>query len=238
MMMRLVLLLMVSITPFQVQAEDHTCEPWPVERVQNRDGSALTIAAECPGSNLRRYTIDLYCADNQHCDRLQGEHHTGAPTGDGAAFVDLDDDGMYEVEIIGACGAGPDCASDIYRTDEAATGLVHFFSGSRAELLLRDGWLLASGRINCCAWQFHAWKLDAPHTLPLQYDNMDMTVDVGTPFGEGEFDCVFLQRHGDDWRKVAPPSPSLETLCAVYGGDYRLAPPDKKLDAMARPQEQ
>ena len=66
-----------------------------------------------------------------------------------------------------------------------------------------------------------------------------MTMTVGMLMGDDDHDCVFMQGSGDNWRAVAPPSPALESLCKLYGDDYRLKPPDPTPGAaQARRQEQ
>lgn len=235
------LLSVVAPAYAQVDAEagDGDCAPRPVEQVRNRDGSVLSLATECPTPDLRRHVVTLDCADGRRCDRLTleqpGEY---APTG-GARIIDLGDDSMHAVEVSGSCGAGPNCEGDVYAVDPDAGKLVHLFSGCYSELFARDGWLVESGRASCCAWEYHLWKLEGDHALPIGgYEGMDLMVKVGAIMDEAGFDCVFLRGNGDNRHSVAPPSPGLESLCERYGGDYRLRPPDPTPGAQARRQEQ
>lgn len=211
-------------------AQDAVCEPADPVRVENRDGSTLSLQTECPSPETRRYVAVLTCEAGRVCDRREIEQDvTETPMGH-ADLVDIDRDGLHEVEVRGMCGAGPNCDGDLYRIDPATRTLVHFFTGGYYELQVMDGWLVEAGRSSCCSWEFHLWKLDAPRTLPLQYDNRDLIAVVGA---SGDEDgrvtgvvCTFTRQSGDNPQVVAPPSRALETICEHYGEPYDLTPPD------------
>lgn len=221
-------LMAVAWLPAIGQAQ--ACEPVKSESARNRDGSVLSVHTECASEATRLFVIELKNVDGNPGDRLQIEQPVDeSPTG-GASLRDLAGDGTHVVEVRGSCGAGPNCAGDLYAVSADGRSLTHFFSGGYADLSVRDGWLVESGRASCCSWEFHLWKLDTAHDLPLQYDNMDLMAQVGMLFGDGgdedRFDCRFSRPGGDSARVVAPPSAALEALCTVYGEDYVLAPPD------------
>jgi len=228
--MRLALALLLGLPSAHAWAQEATCEPQAETRVENRDGSALSLRTECPSPTLRRHVAVLACADGRVCDRLEIDQDVGETATGYAALVDLDGDGLPEVEVRGMCGAGPNCEGEIHRIDPAARKLRLFFSGGYSGLQVLDGWLVESGRASCCSWEFHLWRLDAPHELPLQYENMDLMARVDAAASEdGDVDavqCTFLHPSGDNLRAVAPPSPALERLCEHYGEPYALTPPD------------
>ena len=224
-----VALLLCLLAPCAWAQEDAVCEPGEPARAENRDGSVLTVQTECASPELRRYVATLTCDAGRVCDRLELTQEVVYNSMGHVDLVDLDQDGMHEVEVRGMCGAGPNCEGDVYRIDPATRTLRHFFNGGYYELQVMDGWLVESGRSSCCSWEYHLWKLDAPHELPLNYDNMDLMVQVGASGDADTVDgvvCTFLRQSGDNSRVVAPPSPALEKICEHYGEPYDLTSPD------------
>lgn len=214
-------------------AQDAVCEPVEPARAENRDGSVLTVRTDCPSPGLRRHIAELTCDAGHSCDRLEFDQETAYTPMGNAGLVDVDGDGLHEVEIRGACGAGPNCEGDIYRIDPATRTLQHFFSGGYYELQFLDGWLVQAGRSSCCSWNYLLWKLDAVHSLPLDDGNRHLRAQVdgsGSTYdedGRGDAQCTFLRESGDNRVVVAPPSPGLEDMiCRHYGEAYRLTPPD------------
>ena len=214
-------------------AQDAVCEPVDPVRAENRDGSVLTVRTECPTLELRHYVAVLTCDAGRICDRLQVEQEAASNRMGHADLVDLDQDGMHEVEVRGMCGAGPNCEGDVYRIDPATRTQHHFFSGGYYELQFIDGWLVQAGRSSCCSWNYLMWKLDAVRSLPLGDGNQDLRAQVdgsGATYdedGRGDAQCTFLRESGDNRVVVAPPSPGLEDMiCRHYGEAYRLTPPD------------
>jgi hypothetical protein len=227
--MRVAIALLLGLLAPCAWAEEATCEPADPVRAENRDGSVLTVQTECASPELRRYVATLTCEAGRVCDRRELTQEVVYNSMGGAGLVDLDGDGMHEVEIRGMCGAGPNCEGNVYRIDPATMTLQHFFSGGYYELQVIDGWLVEAGRSSCCSWEFHLWQLDAPHTLPLEYDNMDLMVQVGASGDADTVDgvvCTFLRQSGDNSRVVAPPSRALERICEHYGEPYELTSPD------------
>ena len=224
-----VALLCCLLAPCAWAQEDAVCEPGEPARAENRDGSVLTVQTECASPELRRYVATLTCDAGRVCDRLEVTQEVVYNSMGNIGLIDLDEDGMHEVEVRGMCGAGPNCEGEVYRIDPATRTLRHFFSGGYYELQVIDGWLVESGRSSCCSWEFHLWQLDAPHDLPLNYDNMDLMVQVGASGDGDQVDgvvCTFTRQSGDNSRVVAPPSPALERICEHYGEAYDLTSPD------------
>ena len=221
------------------------------EQVSQRDGARLRLNVRCvdtadaaedaypsfaieyaaPGSDRFRHMLALDRDDFGEPIRA-------------VSFVDIDGDGMHEVEARGMCGAGPNCLGDLYRWSEARGELVHFFSGGYSDLRYLDGHLVESGRASCCSWEYHAWRMDAA-TASLRDAPMDWMITVGAGAGAGAMDegndearCTFSRRSGDNWRVAAPPGPQWLSLCEVYGDTYHLVTPEEAQAADAAAQEQ
>lgn len=52
-------------------AQEAACEPVEPARVENRDGSVLTVRTECPSPALRRHIVELACDAGRTCDCLE-----------------------------------------------------------------------------------------------------------------------------------------------------------------------
>ncbi len=138
-MKRFVATLFLGLFAPSAWAQEAVCEPAEPARVENRDGSVLTVRTECPSPALRRHIVELACDAGRTCDRLEIDQETTYTPMGNASLVDLDGDGLHEIEILGACGAGPNCEGDVYRVDPATRTLQHFFSGGYYELQFIDG---------------------------------------------------------------------------------------------------
>ena len=109
-MKRFVATLFLGLFAPSAWAQEAVCEPVEPARVENRDGSMLTVRTECPSPALRRHIVELACDAGRTCDRLEIDQETTYTPMGNASLVDLDGDGLHEIEILGACGAGPNCA--------------------------------------------------------------------------------------------------------------------------------
>lgn len=208
---------------------------------RNRDGSRLRLRSLCvPGadadagdagiSNSQRFEIDYArpgSDDFTLSATVEASDMDDNPSGY-AGFVDIDNDGYFEVEVRGMCGAGPNCLGDLYRLDRATGTVQHFFSGGYADLYVLDGHLVEAGRASCCAWEFHAWRMDGPTRLR-SYDNMDLMITVeanGNESGDAEnIRCTFSRQRDGQWQVVRPPNAKWHRICAHYGEPYHIVTP-------------
>lgn len=198
----------------------------------NRDGSSLIVTQdECADANERRIRV-AYRGGAKHKARtvLQLTQLIDETPMGNAQAIDLDGDGMFEIELRGMCGAGPNCEGSIYKLDATRRAMFAYFVGGYADLSMRDGYLIEGGRASCCSWEFHVYATQARH-YPIGYDDMKymivaqaVVVDGKDEVDRGE--CTISQHIGDAWKIVPAPSPALAALCEVYGPDYTLVPPD------------
>ncbi|WP_136412653.1 hypothetical protein [Luteimonas yindakuii] len=202
------------------------------DEATNRDGSTLRIRRDCndavevawaaPGSSRFRVVLRDPSPDPEERARS-------------VAFIDLDEDGIHEVEATGMCGAGPNCAGIVYRLDPASGTFHEFFAGGYAELSILDGHVIEAGRASCCAWEFHAWPI-LPGPPPRAADVMALRIVVGMDGEHDTADCTFSRprQSGDgfDEELVLPPGDAWLKICEHYGADYRVSMP---VDAAAPP---
>lgn len=219
--------LLWQVTP---AAGQEACNAAPEVGTKNLDQSTLWLRTECPDPQTRAYVIELSAPGGGRRDRLVVEQEVEEAPWGHASIVDIDGDGMHEVEVRGSCGAGPNCIGDLYRIDRQNLRIHHFFSGGYADLQVIDGHLVESGRASCCSWEFHGWRLDDSSAL-LSYDNMDLMASVSASGDEdgrvAAVDCAFSRRNGDNWETVPPPSPAWLQICEHYGEAYRLTTPEQ-----------
>lgn len=216
-------------------ADAAACGGAPLEQ-RNQDGSRLRLQVVClddrnPDADFARILVD-YAAPGSSAfvRRLDLDEGADGEPLRGADLVDIDQDGIHEVEVRGPCGAGPNCLGALYRLDPASGRIGLFFSGGYAELQVIDGHLVEAGRASCCSWEFHAGRLDGrPHVL--DGGNMDLLATVGMAPGAedgGEsLACAFERRDGDHWTPVAPPGEAWLRLCAWYDAPYHVVTPDQ-----------
>jgi hypothetical protein len=194
---------------------------------RNRDGSELRLVVKhCEGERQRVLTA-LYRHRSSEKYRnvlklLQDADE--APTG-GGTLRDLDGDGLYEVEVSGMCGAGPNCEGSIYRLTPDRARMFLFFSGGYAKLISLDNYLIESGRASCCSWEHRVYHLRSP-LQQVQKSDVLYRIVVGIQVlteADHEATCTFIDSEN---RVVLPSDQSLMHLCHIYGPDYVLAQPD------------
>ncbi len=238
----LFLLPLCAASPAFADEDGNECRPRE-QRVTQADGSRLRLAVRCDAAGAdgtvspARYEVAIAAPGGSRFQPALtlGTDAMEEPLRD-VDLIDIDQDGFFEVEARGMCGAGPNCLGDLYRQDPATGKLFHFFSGGYADLRVLDGHLVESGRASCCAWEYHAWPLGGPPRLR-DYDNMALMITIGADIASEDGDaparCTFSRRNGDNWRVVAPPGAAWLALCEVYGDDYHLVTPEEARAAEA-----
>lgn len=210
------------------------CQP-NIVTVTNTDQSQLQSRAMfCedvdeagPENSVSIYYISKQGADAQLLDTFKLYADGEEPFGS-IGFEDIDNDGFFEVEKRGMCGAGPNCEGELYKFDRKTESLYHFFSGGYSHLLFIDGHLVEAGRASCCAWEFHAYKI-TPDKKKMEYETMAFMVDVraaGDDSGEViGVECEFKELINGEWRTVMPPNERWLVICEHYGEAYSLVKP-------------
>lgn len=238
----LLLLSLCVVSPAFAGADGGECQPRE-QVVTQADGSRLRLAVRCDAAGAdgtvspARYEVAIAAPGGSRFQPALtlGTDAMEEPLRD-VDLVDIDQDGFFEVETRGMCGAGPNCLGDLYRRDPATGKLFHFFSGGYADLRVVDGHLVESGRASCCAWEYHAWPLGGPPRLR-DYDNMTLMITIGADIASEDEDaparCTFSQRNGDNWQVVAPPGAAWLALCEAYGDGYHLVTPEEARAAEA-----
>lgn len=220
-----------------VTASYAKCEP-NIVTVSNADKSqfqsrAMVCDAAEEGANLPNIVSIYFISKPGGSARLLQSFELNAdgdaPFGS-VGFEDIDNDGFYEIEQRGMCGAGPNCEGDIYKFDRKTKKLYHFFSGGYSHLLYIDGHLIEAGRASCCAWEFHAYKSRSDKKI-LEYETMSFMVEVrasGDDTGEiNAVECEFKkQSKQGEWKTMSPPNAKWLAICEHYGEAYTLIKPE------------
>ncbi len=141
-----------------------------------------------------------------------------------AGFSAPDANGYAQLNVLGFCGAGPNCAHDLYRYDPQSKVLYNYFSGAYADLIYFDGHLVESGRASCCSWEYRAHKLRREGARELVGDAyFAFSVSVNLEDDKKPANCGFYElTEGNVFdRLIAPPSRKWLEFCELYG-PYRL----------------
>ncbi|MCD9033770.1 hypothetical protein LDO32_18825 [Luteimonas sp. Y-2-2-4F] len=226
--MRLPALALLALAASPVAAADRAgCDRVEVEDIANRDGSRLRLERHggCDEASVRAVVRYAPPGSDAFAVALEAPSPDPQEPVRAVRFIDLDADGVHEVEAIGSCGAGPNCAGAVYRLDRPAGVFRPFFEGGYAELTMIDGHVVEAGRASCCAWEYHAWPVE-PGPPPRASGSMAFRVVVGETGREDGADCAFLHPDGDGGeRTMLPPGEAWLRICELYGPDYRLAAP-------------
>lgn len=132
-----------------------------------------------------------------------------------ADFIDLDNDGNWEVEVTGSCG-NKVCSKTIYKLNVKTNRYEKYFEGAYNSISLFDDYLLEAGASGCCSFEFHAYKIPAEGRPILQPPYIVVTVNsTGDSLSEAG-NCEFSDSLG---KKTDPPNIHWLDLCTVYSAN-------------------
>ena len=207
-------------------------EEWrdEVTSATNRDGSAVKIVIRhYPKKDLRKMEV-LFRADPDGdmvpIGRFQQVLNTAPLVG--AQIIDWDRDGEHEIQVFDFCGAGPNCASTIYRVDKKKRALSRFFKSSGSDVELIDGYLVESARDNCCSWIFTAHKFVRSKQWVDQKASFSVIVQAGDKDSDPSTCTFYIDAPGRP-RTINPPSKAFLKICGEYGIGYVVTQPTKRL---------
>ena len=147
----------------------------------------------------------------------------------GAQIIDWDRDSEHEIQVFDFCGAGPNCASTIYRIDKKKRALSRLFKSSGSDVELIDSYLVESARDTCCSWIFTAHKF----VRSKQWVDPKTSFSVLVKGGDKESDpstCTFYIDAADGHQTIInPPSKAFLKICDHYFNGYVVTQPIKKL---------
>ena len=227
------LTVVAAISPMSGICEDSPLqEQWhdEVTSATNRDGSAVKVVIRhYPKKDLRKMEV-LFRADPDGDMVPIGRFEQVLSTAPlvGAQIMDWDRDGEHEIQVFDFCGAGPNCASTIYRIDKKKRALSRFFKSSGSDVELIDGYLVESARDTCCSWIFTAHKF----VRPRQWVNPKASFSVLVKGGDKESapsTCTFSIDAPDGRQTINPPSKAFLKYCDEYGNGYVVTKPTKRL---------
>lgn len=198
-------------------------------KVVNKDGSSLHLKVTyCLDQDVRTAKIHYQAAPKQAKTLVLSfkQRISVTPFGD-AKFVDLDGDGVYEVEKSEGCG-NVNCDGDIYKLAADRLSMFHYFSGAYFELTPVGDFLVEAGRASCCSWEYHVYPTIAKQ-YPIKWANRLYEISIAGESSSGgdKPECTFRGKVRGRWQVINPPSKKLLKFCANYGPDYTLVHPQK-----------
>ena len=138
-----------------------------------------------------------------------------------ATMVDIDNDGFGDIEVSGDCGNRV-CEKTIYRFNSNQKSFMEFFKGAYSTVKLDGKFLITGGGSGCCSYEYKIYELKQKDYVA--NTNPDYIVSISN-FGEGEqakVECTFSDNNA---KTIPPPKVSWETLCEIYGKNYKLVLP-------------
>jgi len=211
----LAVLILAAADP--AQAADSSCGAPPAPAVKagcpsrtvcarNADGSVVQVVTDqCPGAETHSLAFHYSPTPTTPPQKLTSlSDHS-------AREIDLgqrDPRGFVQIDLGGACGAGPNCEHELYRFDPAARAFYLFFSSGYATLEPFEGYLVEGGRSSCCEWEYHAYKIGQTGGRETVGELPEFTIVRATD-GKRRT-CRFS---GPDDQSMAPPNPKWRKFC-------------------------
>ena len=152
-----------------------------VQSATNRDGSALrikTLTDEEGG--WRKVWIYFRKPGDRRMKLIATDTHKleGMMAAGLTQIEDWDKNGIHEVSVVVACGAGPNCDSLLYRIDPQTTRMVRIFRGNTGFLEYMHGHLVEYGRSSCCAWQADVYAVSHDRTRIAQKPKFSAYMEI------------------------------------------------------------
>ena len=194
---------------------------------RNSDGSHLRLLhTQCKDNNSSLLQVEIKTAEQFQYKKIS---KSIAPLKKAKILrgnlIDIDGDGLYEVEEVLSCGAGPNCFRRIYKIDKKTLKSHPFFEGSYFEFRKIENFYVATGRSSCCSW-VHQIYSQPNHSQPITKQHLSYFITVGADSGiPAKTRCLVSKRMGDRWILASLPNQKLLSLCAFFGSDYQYNPP-------------
>ena len=193
----------------------------------NGDGSQLRITqTPCDANNDRTIRLELrvlpWDSYRTVLDRRQScsDHPRG-----GGQLQDIDGDGLLEYVELESCGAGPNCARQIFKIDAQKLRADRFFKGSFSSFHRIDDLYVSSGRASCCSWEHLIYNSPGPEHA-ISDRNLMYRITVKAPLSDhgSVAQCLISRPLMDAWEQTTLDHPNLIQLCETYGDKYVLNP--------------
>jgi hypothetical protein len=182
-----------------------------IEKRKNRDGAVVFLMKGERGK--RSYEVYLGSTGNRPTLHLVPAPDSPEASFFSVKFLDLNGDGFWDIEKTNACG-NKVCERFIFVFDPAKRKFVKFFDGAYGDVLLIDGYLVASGASGCCNFEHQAYKVRSFKEPLNGSPNFVIAVSAPSEERQGYASCVFTN---DEGAVVNPPSPTWNRLCEVFG---------------------
>jgi len=217
-----ILLAPCLLASFSSQAADCHAES---QRAKTALGSALILRdRDCQGAD-RSVTLLLEGKEGSAARALRLWSRSGEAALHGARFLDLERDGSPEVEVSGPCGAGPNCAREIYKLSEREDRLFRYYKGGYANVRMTKSYLVTSSRGSCCSWEYLAYRLPPPDRAVGEFA---YSISIGSIDASDRPSCKIQRLRSKALELVRSPPSELLVFCKHYGVPYELVGSSKK----------
>jgi hypothetical protein len=219
MQQRIAIAISLIIFPAAVIAEPCTVT---TKRMKVEEGARVAVRnEECPNSDRR--VIKVLLERDSEPPRIlvrRTQKLSEAPTGRGA-FIDLEDDGVPEVELTGYCSA-PNCEYEIFKFSEDRKSMFHYYSGGYESVTRTPTYLVTSSYGNYVSWEYLAYD-PFPPKYPIENSKFRYSIYISSAEGSGGLTCRITEPSSrGKLQLVVPPPEELLKFCRHYGDDVQI----------------
>jgi hypothetical protein len=200
---------------------------------RNTDGSAIRIRQkQCEDSDVRAIRVQLKPAGSTQYTTVLRHTQSVEDAGTGGGRLrDIDGDGVFEYEEIGACGTGPNCEGWIFKIKKDQRSMYLFFHDGYADFRRMSNYYVTSVRASCCSWEHHVYiEPQAERSIGERDFLYSITADSTGENRANGTPCYVSKRIRGKWVSSAIPDKRLLELCEIYGTSYIINPPAEAED--------
>lgn len=222
-----VLLVLAATSPLAAAAQPNGAQR--VQEQRNGDGSWLRLTeTESEAEGQRSLQVDLRPASDQPYAPVLQRRQALADFPNGRWYLhDFDGDGVSEVVEVEYCGAGPNCVQTLFKVNPARKTAWRFLHGGFFTVSRVDDFVVTAGRSSCCSWSHLVYRFPSDERTLTEKD-LAYSINVSGPLESDSTTarCVISKPTGKRWVLTKPTNERLLQLCAQYGDDVVINPPD------------
>ena len=204
MLQRIAFAFLLLTLPSLVFAEPCTAA---TKRTKVDESVHLAIRSEkCPNGDRR--VIKVFLESDSEPPRLlvrRTQRLSEAPTG-GGAFIDLEEDGIPEVELTGYCSA-PNCEYDIFKLSEDRKSMFHYYSGGYESVTRTPTYLVISSYGSYGSWEYLAYD-PSPPKYPIGNSKFRYSISISSAADSGELTCKITEPSSRGKLQLVVPPPA------------------------------
>jgi hypothetical protein len=224
--MPLLIILLVSLLSLAAHCQER--DPAEISHFSLGNGKTIHLETrECSDKGERLFVVSVKSSSRPAVIlKSVSQSCLDSPTGY-ATFENLEKDGSAYIRIIGSCGNGASCESDLYKVSSKGTSILHYYSGGTGAFQRVGKYLVTDSRGGCCSWEYLAYDLTATHSYPIGHEfqySIYIEAIESTTAGEVLKSKCEISRMNAAKKLAIVDAPPRELLrfCEHYGKKYVL----------------